>query len=189
MENTLRQAPPMAPQTPLAPRKSRARLVFHEGDAVAPPREYSNRESWMAAQWLQELARAGTRMRVVNIELPEAQPDAVRRWFHHRWREVRDGRAPLEIKTQLASIGPLYRVNWNEVAEHYRRCPWADIIQETFAAAREAGLPVDRSRETVNRRRAAFADFVERNIGSCRELSAVEWQRAAGAIRDGKLRW
>jgi hypothetical protein len=182
MENTLLEVPPTAA-------KSRARLVFHEGDDVSPPREYSNRETWMAAQWLAELARAGVRNRGAVAELPEADADAVRRWFYHRWSETRDENASSAIKMKLAEIGPLYRVKWEEVAANYRRCPWADVIQETFAAAREAGLPLDRSAETVRKRRDAFAWFVERNIVSCRELSAEEWQRAGDAIRAGKLSW
>jgi hypothetical protein len=93
------------------------------------------------------------------------------------------------VRDGLVGIGSLWRVKWEEVAAHYRRCPWADVIQQAFANARLMGLPVDRSRETVNRRRNSISRYIGRPLSSCRELNANEWQLVSEAIEEGELRW
>ena len=168
---------------------SRARLTFDESDGVAPPEGFSTRETWSAAVWLNALAAEGALIEGRYVTLPAADADAIRRWFYHRWEGVREGSEPQWVAGALAGIGSLARVRWNELAAHYRRCPWADVIQDAFAAAREAGLPVDRSRRTVQRRRDAIAFYIDRPITSCRELSREEWTLVGEAIRSGDLIW
>jgi hypothetical protein len=168
---------------------ARARLTFDEQDGIAPPEGFSTRETWSAAVWLNALAAEGGRVENQTITLPAADADAIRRWFYHRWEGVREGSEPRWVAGALAGIGSLARVRWNEVATHYRRCPWADVIQDAFAAAREAGLAVDRSRRTVERRRDAIAFLIDRPITTCRELSRAEWMRVGEAIRCGELVW
>lgn len=167
----------------------RARFKFNEGDGIAPPEGFSTRETWAAAVWLNSLAAAGGRIEGQLLDLPAADPDAVRRWFYHRWEGARENIEPQWVTGALAGIGSLARVHWDEVAAHYRRCPWADVIQDAFLAAREAGLPVDRSNRTVQRRRDAVAFFLNRPISTCRELSREEWLDVGEAIRTGDLVW
>jgi hypothetical protein len=167
----------------------RARLVFDEESDVAPPEGFSNRETWMAAAWLNSLAQGGACVQGRLVDLPAAESNEIRRWFHHRWQEVKRDEAPQWVREGFVSIGSLWKVRWNEVAAHYRRCPWADVIQEAFANARLLGMPVDRSRETVTRRRNAIARYIGRPLASCRELSATEWRAVADAIQMGELWW
>lgn len=167
----------------------RARLTFEENDGIAPPEGFSSRETWLAAVWLNALAAEGAQIEGRFIALPAANADAIRRWFYHRWEGAREGDEPQWVAGALAGIGSLARVRWNEVAAHYRRCPWADIIQDAFAAAREAGLAVDRSGKTVQRRRDAIAFYIDRPLSSCRELSREEWMLVGEAIRSGDLVW
>ncbi len=169
--------------------KSRARLVFREGTEIAPPPGFSNRETWTATLWLNELAEDAAHVQGWVDDLPAAEADAVRRWFHHRWQRAKAGMEPSWVAGRLASVGSLWRIHWDEVAAHYKRCPWADSIQETFRLAREAGLPVDRSPQTTARRRNAIAAFLNRPIATCRELSADEWARVAHAIAQKQLTW
>lgn len=168
---------------------TRARLKFDDNDGIAPPEGFSNRETWTAAVWLNALAQNGAKLDNKFIALPPAEADEIRRWFFHRWEAARDGKESPAVAGALAGIGQLARVQWSEVAAHYRRCPWFDVIQEAFAAAREANLKVDRSRETVVRRRDAIGFFLRRPLSSCRELSRDEWTRVGEAIRSGALRW
>lgn len=168
---------------------TRARLTFGEGDDIAPPAGFSTRETWSAAVWLNSLAAEGGRIEGRFVTLPAADADAIRRWFYHRWEGAREALEPQWVAGALAGIGSLARVRWNEVASHYRRCPWADAIQDAFAAAREAGLAVDRSRKTVQRRRDAIAFLIDRPIQTCRELSRAEWLHVGDAIRSGELVW
>jgi hypothetical protein len=167
----------------------RARLVFHEHDEVELPPGFSNHETWAATLWLNELAQDGAHVHGWIDDLPPANPDEIRRWFHHRWRGARAGVEAPFVKAKLAGIGALWKVKWHEVARHYQRCPWANFIQDTFKFAREAGLPVDRSPETTQRRRDAIAKFIGRDINSCRELSGEEWRRVAVAVQRSELTW
>lgn len=167
----------------------RARLVFHEDDHLELPQGFSNHETWATTLWLHELAQDGAHVHGWIDDLPQANPDEIRRWFYHRWRGARAGTEAPFVKTKLAGIGALWKVKWNEVAANYQRCPWANFIQDTFKFAKEAGLPVDRSVETTNRRREAIASFIGREIRSCRELSGEEWRRVARSVQKGELRW
>ena len=167
----------------------RARLVFDESAEVALPEGFSNRETWTATLWLNELAEDGAHVHGWIEELPAAHPDEIRRWFHHRWNRAKAGLEAPFVQANLASIGTLSRIRWDEVATHYKRCPWAERIQETFRIAREAGLPVDRSAQTTMRRRDAIAAFIGRPIGSCRELNGDEWTRVGNAILARELIW
>jgi hypothetical protein len=167
----------------------RVRFKFGDEDNIAPPEGFSNRETWSAAVWLNALAAEGGRIEGQLVTLPAADPDAIRRWFYHRWEGARENAEPQWVAGALAGIGSLAKVRWNEVAAHYRRCPWADAIQDAFAAAREAGLPVDRSKKTVQRRRDAIAFFLNRPISTCRELSREEWLDVGEGIRSGDLVW
>lgn len=167
----------------------RARLVFHEDDNLELPQGFSNHETWAATLWLNELAQDGAHVHGWVDDLPQANPDEIRRWYYHRWRGARAGVEAPFVKARLSSIGALWRVKWNEVAANYQRCPWANFIQDTFKFAKEAGLPVDRSSETTTRRREAIAEFIGRKINTCRELSGEEWRRVAVAIQRGDLRW
>jgi len=185
----------MQPQTAEKPaaeshKKSanRARLNFDDASEIAPPEGFCNRETWTAAVWLNGLANA-QRVDGRSVDLPVAEAAEIRRWFHHRWQEARENRAPTWIKDGLAGIGSLQNVNWDEVANHYKRCPWADVIQEAFRLAREAGLPVDRNAQTTFARRNAIARFINRPIATCRELSSDEWRRVGYAIEHGELSW
>ena len=170
-----------------AERASRARLKFNDSDTIAPPEGFSNRETWTAAVWLNALANDARRPRF--LDLPPASADEIRRWFFHRWEKARAGEESAAVAGALANIGVLARVQWAEVAAHYRRCPWADVIQDAFAAARENGLAVDRKGATLRARRDAIAHFLGRPLNSCRELSRDEWLRVGDAIRGGELRW
>jgi hypothetical protein len=191
--NTLLQAPHGAPPASAKWRdytvSRRARLVFDEAAEVAPPEGFSNRETWTATLWLNELAEDGAHIHGWVDELPAAHPDEIRRWFHHRWQRAKAGMEAPFVEANLARIGSLWRIRWEEVATHYKRCPWADRIQETFRIAREVGLPVDRSAQTTTRRRDAIAAFIGRPIGSCRELTADEWTRVGQAIQSEQLSW
>lgn len=170
-------------------RVSHPRFKFTDKDGIAPPDGFSTRETWSAAVWLNALAAAGGRVEGRFITLPAADADSIRRWFYHRWEGTRENTEPRWVSGALAGIGSLAKVRWDEVADRYRRCPWADVIQDAFAAAREAGLPVDRSQRTVQRRRDAIAFYIDRPISTCRELSREEWIEVGEAIRSGDLVW
>jgi len=177
------------PQRETAPKNdNRARMTFDAQSEIAPPAGFDNRETWLATVWLNGLANA-QRVNGRAVALPSAEAAEIRRWFYHRWQEASENRAPSWIKDGLVGIGSLGRVNWHEVAAHYKRCPWADVIQDAFKSARDAGLPVDRSPQTTFARRNAIAQFIARPIATCRELRADEWRRVGLAIENGELRW
>ncbi|HEX8833554.1 MAG TPA: hypothetical protein VF719_05105, partial [Abditibacteriaceae bacterium] len=131
------------------PTSSRARLKFSEGSEVAPPAGFSNRETWTATVWLNNLANGGARVGGRLIDLPQSDAAEIRRWFHHRWQGVQHGLEPQWVQGALAGIGSLWRIDWNEVAAHYKRCPWADLIQEAFGNMHEAGLDIARTPEAT----------------------------------------
>lgn len=174
-------------------KKSRARLKFGEGAQIAPPQGFSNRETWAATLWLNGLAEEAAHVRGWVDDLPQANADEIRRWFHHRFEGAQERdetrTEPSWIVGSLAGIGSLWRIEWDEVASHYKRCPWASTIQEAFGTAREMGLDVDPTSETRSRRRQAISAFLERPLISCRELSGEEWGRVAQAIQKRELTW
>ncbi len=178
-------------QEEMTPRggKSRVRLRFDEGAQIAPPDGFSNRETWAATLWLNALAEDAAHVRGWVDDLPQANADEIRRWFHHRFESARDGQKAQWIALELAGIGSLWRIEWDEVARHYKRCPWAATIQDAFGAAREVGLDVDPSGETRRRRRQSIGAFLGRSLASCRELSGEEWARVAQAITKRELTW